>query len=102
MMRGKPGSTSRITRGAVRKLMRDKRDKRDKSGSWDEQCTRTGNSAASRWDLWTQGIDADFDSLVAVLSGFFPQWASRIHFKVITDGLMPVPFRRSLFSCRGL
>jgi len=55
--------------------MRDKRDKRDKSGSWDELCTRTGNSVASRWYLWTQGIDADFDSLVAVLSGFFPQWA---------------------------
>jgi hypothetical protein len=32
MMRGEPGSTSRITRGAVHKLMRDKRDKRDKRG----------------------------------------------------------------------
>lgn len=46
--------------------MRDKREKSDKSGSLDELCTRTGNSVASRWYLWTRGIDADLDSFVAV------------------------------------
>jgi hypothetical protein len=46
--------------------MRGKRGMRGKSGSVDELCPRTVNPVASRWYLWTERIDADFDSFVAV------------------------------------